>query len=420
MSNQKKFYGEISRRGLIKTGAAVGATSLLTSPKPSWGASESPIKIGMVDSTTGNFAVLADSTIKGAQFAAAEINKKGGVLGRPLQVLVEDDAGSPGTGVDKASRLLDQSQVDFFTGTTSSAVSLALSQFALSHGKLFVCSGGHVDSLTGKGCNWATFRTCSTTWILTSGNSGTLVKEFGKKWYFLTTDYAFGHSEQDDYTKQVTALGGTIVGSALVPVGTPDFSSYLIQVRAAKPDVLCLLLAGDDQINAMKQITQFGINKDIHVAGALFELEQIVALPEPARYGSWSFEWYWDQPKVPHVHDFAKRYAATYGGQYPSARSWFGYASVHAIALATAAAKSTDSVKVAKAMEGLILPPEVALQASAPVYRPEDHQLMLGMFPGTVNQHGIYPNSINVQAYVPGASIAQSPAQSGCSISYPT
>ncbi|OYV47832.1 MAG: ABC transporter substrate-binding protein, partial [Burkholderiales bacterium 21-58-4] len=167
MSNQNNFRGEIGRRGLIKAGAALGAASLLYPPKPSWGASESPIKIGMVDSTTGNFAVLGQSTIKGAQFAAAEINKKGGVLGRPLQVLVEDDAGSPGTGVDKASRLLDQSQVDFFTGTTNSAVSLSISQYAAAHGKLFVCSGGHVDKLTGPACNWATFRTCSTTWIMT-------------------------------------------------------------------------------------------------------------------------------------------------------------------------------------------------------------------------------------------------------------
>lgn len=420
MSDQNGFRGDIGRRGLIKTGAALGAASLLYSPKPTWAASESPIKIGMVDSTTGNFAVLGQSAIKGAQFAAAEINKKGGVLSRPLQVLVEDDAGSPGTGVNKASRLLDQSQVDFFTGTTNSAVSLSVSQFAADHGKLFVCSGGHVDKLTGPACNWATFRTCSTTWIMTSGNSGTLVEKFGKKWYFLTTDYAFGHSEQADYTTQVEAKGGTIVGGALVPVGTPDFSSYLIQAKAAKPDVLCLLLAGDDQVNAMKQITQFGINKTINIAGALFELEQIEALPEEARYGSWSFEWYWNQPKVPHVLDFAKRFAAANNGQYPSARVWFGYASVHAIALAATAAKSVDSVKVAKAMEGLALPPEVALQPTSPVYRPEDHQLMLGMFPGTINQKGVYPNLINVQAYIPGANIAQTPAETACKLTYPS
>lgn len=409
----------IGRRGLLKSGAALGAASLLLPSKPSWAASESPIKIGMVDSITGVFAVLGQSTIKGAKLATAQINAKGGLLSRPVSLLVEDDAGSPGTGSQKASRLLDQDKVDFFTGTTNSAVSLSLSQFAAANGKMFVCSGGHVDSLTGPSCNWATFRTCSTTWMLTAGDSKTLFDKFGKKWYFLTTDYAFGHAEQADYIKQLGTYGGTAVGQALVPVGTTDFSSYLINVKAAKPDVLILLLAGDDQINAMKQITQFGINKDIAVAGALFELEQIKALPEAARYGYWSFEWYWDQPGNAHVASFVKEYKAANNGEYPSARSWFGYASVHAIGLAVAAAKTIDSQKVAKAMEGLALPPEVACQPGAPVYRAEDHQLMLSMFPGEVNQTGVYPNLVKVADIIPGASVALPADQIGCKISYP-
>ncbi len=407
----------LGRRNILAGGAALGAG--LAAPAITR-AQTSAVKIGQIDSTTGNFAVLGQSQIKGAAMAAKELNAKGGILGRPVQVLVEDDAGSPATGLDKAGRLLSQDNVDFFIGTVSSAVSLSLSQFAQAHGKVFMCSGGHVDKLTGKSCNWATFRVCSTTWMLTNGDSKILVDKFGKKWYFLTTDYAFGHSEQADYTKQVTALGGTIVGGALVPVGTSDFSSYLIQAKAASPDVLCLLLAGDDQINAMKQITQFGINKGLAVAGALFELEQVAALPEAARYGVWTFEWYWNQPGVPHVADFVSRYSAMYGGLYPSQRSWFGYASVHALALGCEKAGSTDSVKVAKALEGLTLPPEVALQPGAPMFRAEDHQLLLGMFPGQVNQTGTYPNLMSIFNYVPGASIAQPVTETGCSLVYPS
>jgi branched-chain amino acid transport system substrate-binding protein len=407
----------VGRRGLLKTTAALSATGLL--PTAAF-ADTTPIKIGHVDSTTGNFAVLGDSQIAGATLAVAELNKAGGILGRPVELHVEDDAGSPSTGLDKASRLLNQENVDFFIGTTSSAVSLSLSQFAASHGKVFVCSGGHVDKLTGAACNWATFRVCSTTWILTSGDSKTLVDKYGKKWYFLTTDYAFGHSEQTDYTKQVTGMGGTIVGSALVPVGTADFSSYLIQVKAAAPDVLCLLLAGEDQINAMKQITQFGINKSVAVGGALFELEQIAALPPEARYGIWTFEWYWNQPGVPHVADFVSAYAAANGGKYPSQRSWFGYVSVHALALACTKAGTTDSPAVAKALEGLVLPPEVALQPGAPQFRAEDHQLMLGMFPGQVNQNGTYPNLMNIFGVIPGDTLALPASATGCTITYPS
>ncbi len=405
---------QMDRRTLIKAGGAAGLAALLGTQAPSWGASETPVRIGMIDPITSTFAALGQSEIKGAKFAEAEINKAGGVMGRPLQIFVEDSAGNPGTAVDKASRLLSQNKVDFLMGTVNSAASLAVSQFASRHDKLFVCTGGHVDSLTGKECKTTTFRTCSTTWMLTAGDFETLYKKFGKKWYFLTTDYAFGQSEQADYTTQLKKAGGSVVGGALVPVGATDFSSYLIDVKAKSPDVLCLLLAGNDQVNCMKQIAQFGINKDIAVGGALFELEQAQALPEAARYGWWTMEWYWSQPNTPHVADFVKRYTAANKGEYPTARAWFGFATTHAIRLAVEKAKSLETAKVVKAMEGLVLPPEIALQPGNVFYRPQDHQLMLGMFPGHVNQTGKYPNLFEVSAIVPGEKIALPPSETGC------
>jgi amino acid/amide ABC transporter substrate-binding protein, HAAT family (TC 3.A.1.4.-) len=405
---------QMDRRTLIKAGGAAGLAALLGTQVPSWGASETPVKIGMIDPITSTFAALGQSEIKGAKFAEAEINKAGGVMGRPLQIFVEDSAGNPGTAVDKASRLLSQNKVDFLMGTVNSAASLAVSQFANRHDKLFVCTGGHVDSLTGKECKTTTFRTCSTTWMLTAGDFETLYKKFGKKWYFLTTDYAFGQSEQADYTTQLKKAGGSVVGGALVPVGATDFSSYLIDVKAKSPDVLCLLLAGNDQVNCMKQIAQFGINKDIAVGGALFELEQAQALPEAARYGWWTMEWYWNQPNTPHVADFVKRYTAANKGEYPTARAWFGFATTHAIRLAVEKAKSLETAKVVKAMEGLVLPPEIALQPGNVFYRPQDHQLMLGMFPGHVIQTGKYPNLFDVSGIVPGEKIALPPSETGC------
>ena len=405
---------DFDRRDFLKITGAAGLAALLARPQASWGASESPIKIGLVDPITSTFAALGHSEIKGAQLAEAEINKAGGIMGRPLQVLVEDSAGNPGTAVDKSSRLVSQDKVDFLMGTVNSAASLAVSQFAAQHDKLFLCTGGHVDSLTGKECKSTTFRTCSTTWMLTAGDFEAIASKFGKKWYFLTTDYAFGQSEQADYTTQLKKIGGTVVGGALAPVGTTDFSSYLIDVKAKAPQVLCLLLAGNDQVNAMKQIAQFGINKDIAVAGALIELEQLQALPEAARYGWWTMEWYWNQPKTPHVAEFVKRFSAANKGDYPSARVWFGYASTYALKLAVEKAKSTETAKVEKAMEGLRLPPEIALQPGDVFYRPQDHQLMLGMFPGHVIQTGKYPSLFDVTAIVPGEKIALPPSETGC------
>ncbi len=406
--------GDFDRRDFLKTAGATGVATLLSTPAVSWAASENPVKIGLVDPITSTFAALGQSEIKGAKFAEAEINKAGGVMGRPLQVFVEDGAGNPGTSVDKCARLVSQEKVDFLMGTVNSASSLAVSQFAQRHKKVFIATGGHVDSLTGTSCNPYTFRTCSTTWMLTSGDFETLFKKFGKRWYFLTTDYAFGKSEQTDYEAQIKKAGGSVVGRALAPVGTTDFSSYLIDVKAKSPQVLCLLLAGNDQVNAMKQIAQFGIDKQIAVGGALFELEQAQALPPAARYGWWTMEWYWKQPGTPHVADFVKRFAAAHNGEYPTARVWFGYATTHAFRLAVEKAKSTDTVKVIKALEGLELPPEVALQPHLPVYRAADHQLLISMFPGHVNSGGKYPDLFDVSTIVAGASIAKSAAEMGC------
>ncbi|WP_298104698.1 ABC transporter substrate-binding protein, partial [Bradyrhizobium sp.] len=331
----------VDRRTILRTGAALAAVQF-TSPFIIKARGETPVRIGMVDPITGVYAAIAQSEVVGARFAAEEINKKGGIMSRPLQLIVEDSAGSPGTAIDKAKRLVAREKINFLMGTVNSAASLAVSQFANQHNMLFLCTGGHVDALTGTNCQWNTFRTCSTTWMLTAGDFETLFDKFGKSWYFITTDYAFGHAEQADYEKQLKHHGGTMAGSALAPVGTTDFSSYLIEVKAKKPKVLCLLLAGDDQVNCMKQIAQFGIDKEIAVAGALIELEQLQSLPENARYGWWTAEWYWKQPNTPHLDDFVKAYRAKYKGEYPSARSWFGYASTYAIKLAVERAKSLD------------------------------------------------------------------------------
>ncbi len=416
MTKTSIMNAKISRRRALQTSLAAGAG--IAAAPAAFAQSANPIKIGLVDSTTGNFAILGKVSIKGAQMAAAEINAKGGVLGRPLQTFVEDDAGSPAAGLSKAASLLSEQNVDFFAGTSNSAVALAVSQFAKAHSKVFM-TNGHVDSLTGKACNWATFRVCATNWILTKGNSKTLYDKLGKKWFFLTTDYAFGRSEQADYTKQLTGYGGGVVGSALAPIGTADFSTFLSQVKTAAPDVLVLLLIGDDQTNAMRQISDMGLDKTMAVGGALFDLEGLAALPPQARFGEWTFEWYWNQPDVPHVADFVQRYKTLYNGEYPTARSWFGFVAIHSLALACEKAGTTESIKVAKALEGMELPPEIALQPGKVSYRAEDHQLLLGMFPGSADPKGTYPNLLNISGYVPGETLALTPAETGCKMVYP-
>ena len=262
-------------------------------------------------------------------------------------------------------------------------------------------------------CHWTTFRTCGTTWMLTAGNFRTLFDKFGKNWYFITPDYAFGHTEQQDYAAQLTKAGGKVLGNALAPLGTTDFSSYLIQAQQAKPDLLIMLPAGNDLVNVLKQATQFGLQKQMAIAGALQELEVLQALPPEARIGWWTFEWWWNQPNVPHVADFVAEYRKRSNGSVPSARSWFGFASLHAIALAANKAKSLESPAVARAMEGLELPPEVALQPNKCFYRAADHQMLANMS-GLRGGEGDEPNLFHVADVVPAEKIAKTAEEAGC------
>jgi branched-chain amino acid transport system substrate-binding protein len=295
-------------------------------------------------------------------------------------------------------------------GAVSSATALAVNQVAHEKGTIYMVTGGHTDPVTGSEAHWTTFRICTTTYMLAAGLVNTLYKKFGQRWYFITPDYAFGHTFQAAYAKILQSLGGTVLGNSLSPLGTTDFSSYLIKAQSTNPEVLILLVDGQDLVNCMKQAVQFGLQKKMAIGGGLSELEVMAALPPEARSGWWTVEWYWNQPKTPHVKEFVAAYQKAYG-KTPSARSWFGYAGLHSLVLGANKAKSIQPVKMAHALEGLVLPPEVALQPHKIYFRPGDHQLMSSEFPGEIKKDGKYPDLFQVADIVEGDKIALSVAE---------
>ncbi len=170
----------------------------------------------------------------------------------------------------------------------------------------------------------------------------------------------------------------------MLPINNTDFSATLIKAKAYKPNVLLNNMGGLTQINCMKQFTQFGMQKEMALGGALFELESIKACPPEAQAGWWDMEWWWNQPNVPEVVKFVADYRAA-TKKTPSARDWFGYVSVHSVRLAAEKAKSLDGPKLAAALEDLELPPDVALQPGKVRYRKGDHELMPNIFVGEVH-----------------------------------
>ena len=371
----------ISRRTVVGAALAAGAVNLAPPFIRSARAAET-VKIGLNNPLTGTYAALGGNELIGAQLAVEQMNAKGGILGRSVELLSEDStSGDAGTAVQKTRKLIERDGVNFILGNVNSALSLAMAQVTNEKGVLHVVPGGHTDAVTGSSCHWNVFRVCNTTQTEANAVASVLLNKAGKKWYYITPDYAFGHTLQAGLEKAAARMGGTKVGGDLSPLGTTDFSSYLIKAQAAKPDVIIFTLAGDDMVNALKQAVQFGLDKSMHLGGAQQELEVLEGLPPEARVGYWVFEWYWKQPGVPHVTDFVAAIKKK-TGKVPTARTWFGFASAWSCALAANTAKSLDAVKMAKALSGMTLPAEVGLMPHLPYYRAGQNQSINTLYVG--------------------------------------
>ena len=193
----------VDRRTLLKSGAAIAAAQF-SSPFIVKSLADEPIKIGMVNPLTGVLSALAQSEVDGARYAEAEINKKGGILGRPVQLLVEDSANDVGTGVQKTRKLIDRDQVAVILGDVNSGIAYAMSQVTAERKVFHIVPGGHTDPITGTNCKWNVFRVCNTTSMDANAVTPELVNRFGKKWFFITPDYAYGHTLQDAFVKALT------------------------------------------------------------------------------------------------------------------------------------------------------------------------------------------------------------------------
>ena len=412
----------IGRRRVLKAGLALGALGSV-GPYIISARGEEPVKIGLDNPQTGIYAALGKNELTGCQLAIEQINKAGGIVGRQAQLVVEDStSGEAATAVEKARKLIDRDNVNFLVGNINSALALAMAGVSSEKGVFHVVPGGHTDAVTGKSCHWNVFRICNTTAMEGGAVAGALIKNLGKKFYYIAQDYAFGHTLQSGLENAAKKLGGETVGVDFFPLGTTDYSAILIKARAANPDVIIDLAAGDDGINSIKQAVQFGLDKQVHIAGAQQELEVMLGLPPEARIGTWVFEWYWNQPNVPHVAEFVDAIKKMSGGHVPTARTWFGFASTWTCALAANTAKSLEAVKMAKAMQGFKLPPEVALMPDGAYFREGQNQLIPNLFVGNA-QSGASADSedlFKVTEVIKGADVAGTLEDTGCVMTWPT
>jgi branched-chain amino acid transport system substrate-binding protein len=253
------------------------------------------VKIGVLSdvsslySDIGGAGSVAAAKLAIADFTATHKDVK-------VDLLSADHQNKPDIGSSIANQWYDVDKVDLIIDVPNSGVALAVSGVAAQKNKVFIVSGAAASDLSGPKCNANTVHWTYDTWMLANGTGKALVKTGGDTWYFLTSDYAFGHALERDTAAAVTAAGGKVLGQVRHPLNSSDFSSFLLQAQSSKAKIIGLANAGGDTINSIKQGAEFGIVKGGQkFAGLLVFASDVAALGLPTAQGLTLTEtWYWD------------------------------------------------------------------------------------------------------------------------------
>jgi len=375
MKDIKGRASSISRRqALVGLGAA--ATGAVAMPSIILAQSPDVIRFGHLTPRTGFLGPLGEFAVQAVDLAVEEVNAAGGIMGRKLEILKEDSV-NPQTASTKAERMVERDKVACLLGEISSASCLTIAQVAQRTKTLFVNTGGNSDALRGANCNKYMFHIESqnSMYVKTCGRSlmaQGLVK--GKKWFSLTADYAFGHDLLKVAKRFMEANGGQFAADKLVPTDATDFSALLLEIRAAKPDLVISNLAGNQITNFLKQYAEFGL--DFPVAGFGFDTALAWAAGKGNFGGTWPVVWHHliDTPATKaFVAAFTKKY-----GRPPENQAWGDYNIVKIMAQSMNELKSADTAKLIEHWEKGA---KFDVMKTRPGYfRASDHQFMHEMY----------------------------------------
>jgi branched-chain amino acid transport system substrate-binding protein len=334
---------------VVRTYLIAGAMALGLAAQPAVAqVSDEIVKIGVL---TDMSSLYSDINGPGAVWAVQmAIDDAGGtVLGKKVELIQADVQNKADVGTSVAGRWYSAENVDVILGAAASSSSLAVAGVAADKRKVFLATDPATSDLTSKACNAYTIHWVYDTVALANGTGSAVVKSGGKSWYFLTADYAFGHALERDVTAVVTANGGSVVGHALHPIGTSDFSAFLVQAQASKAQVIGLANAGGDTINSIKQAAEFGIVKGGQkLAGLLVFITDVHSIGLPLAQGLQLTEaFYWDLNDG--TRAFAKRFSVKMNGKMPtSIQAGYYAATKHFLEAVKAAGTDQADTVVAK------------------------------------------------------------------------
>src|ERR1700704_6202323 len=311
------------------------------------------IKIGVVTPLSGSYAPIGKQVRWGAELAVKEINAAGGVKARPFELLFEEEEANPPVAVRKSEKLLQQDKVDLLTGTVNSGSTLAVGQLAERNDRLLITTVSYAPTITGAQCSPNVFRVNANAFMQSNALTAWLTKNVpGKRYFFIGPDYEMGRSTIGAFQDDIKRLGASDVGSTFPPLGAKDFTQYIGQIRAARPDVIMTATAGNDTVRLLTQLKEYGILSDkLTLAGGPRAVTQEnIGAMGGAGDGFLSAAGYSTDIDTP----ANKTFVAAFKKEFQSEPDLFGadtYGLFYLLKQAIEKADSTDTAKLRAAME---------------------------------------------------------------------
>jgi branched-chain amino acid transport system substrate-binding protein len=358
---------------ILSSGSAALALVLLAGalggPIPVAAADNGPIKIAVITDMSGVYSALAGPGAVDATKMAVE-DFGGKVLGREVVVDAVDHRNDGPTAAAKA-REEYAGGAELALDMTNSAVGIAVAGVAKDLHKLAIVTGAASSLLTGADCNRYTYHYAYDTYELAHATGSYIAKTGGKSWYGFVADYVFGKSMLGDFGDAIKPYGGSFIGTSEIPLGTTDYSSYVIAAKNSHAQVLGLLNAGRDTVNSMKAAKQFGLDKDMKIAVGLLFLSDVDALPDVFAGSRITTSWYWDMD--PQARAWAARWSARNHGLEPTDIQAADYSAATQWLNAVKAVGTTDADKVQEYLDGRKFDDFYARHAE---WRARDHRVI--------------------------------------------
>jgi branched-chain amino acid transport system substrate-binding protein len=343
----RKFMHHISRRVLL---AGISATPLAMPGIIRAQTSSKPVRIGLLSDMGGPYRDVGGPGNRLAVELAVQ-DFGGSVLGRPIEVMQGDDQNKPDVSSSLAREWIDSQGVDALMDGAASSAGLAIQQVCREKKRIYLITGPATSDMTGKQCSPYGVHFAYDTYALSHGTGTALTKAGGDTWFFITADYAFGYALERDTTAAVTASGGKVLGAVKAPLGTADFSSYLVQAKASGAKVIGFANAGTDLQNCIKQAAEFGLSKGgLRMATLLMAINDVNSLGQKTCEGLvYTDSFYWDMTDK--TRTWSKRWSAKMNGMVPGLLHAANYCAANHWLKSVKAAGTTDADAVVAKMK---------------------------------------------------------------------